>query len=150
MRAALVLHRRQWDAAGAAIAAAPGVPHDSREVAGATRGEASLCRVGQQQEAAIGQRDAAWVEVRPEDDDDPAENPNLDFVLHDTVSVIEDPRAAGGVVLVHCVAACSRTPAIGALYAMRRSCASPGAALSEADPADASRAALERFAPPGR
>jgi ADP-ribosyl-[dinitrogen reductase] hydrolase len=54
---------------------------------------------------------------------------------------------------VHCVAAYSRTPTIGALYAMRRTAASPGEALSrviralpDADPADAFRAALERFA----
>jgi ADP-ribosyl-[dinitrogen reductase] hydrolase len=112
----------------------------------------SLCRVGQQQEAAIRERDALWVEVRLEDDDDPAENPNLDFVLHDTVSVIQDLRADRHIVLVHCVAAYSRTPTIGALYAMRRTGAGPGAALSsvigalpEADPADAFRAALERF-----
>ena len=75
-------------------------------------------------------------------------------MLHDTVAVVEELRAAGHVVLVHCVAAYSRTPTIGALYAMRRTGASPRAALSavigalpEADPADAFRAALERFAP---
>jgi ADP-ribosylglycohydrolase len=114
----------------------------------------SLCRTGLQQEAAIGERDALWVQVRLIDDDDPAENQNLDFVLHDTVSVIEDLRSGGHFVLVHCVAAYSRTPTVGALYAMRRTGASPRAALSavigalpEADPADAFRAALERFAP---
>ncbi len=55
---------------------------------------------------------------------------------------------------MHCVAAYSRTPTIGALYAMRRTGASPGEALSrvigalpDADPADAFRAALQRFAP---
>ena len=55
---------------------------------------------------------------------------------------------------MHCVAAHSRTPTIGALYAMRRTGAGPGAALSRvigalpgADPADAFRAALRRFAP---
>ena len=113
----------------------------------------SLCRAGQQDTAAITDRDAAWVQVRLVDDDDPAENPNLDFVLHDTVSIIEDLRADGHVVLVHCVAAYSRTPTVGALYAMRRTGASPGAALSavigalpEADPTDAFRAALDRFA----
>ena len=114
----------------------------------------SLCRVGEQHAAAIGERDATWVEVRLADDDDPAENPNLDFVLLDTVTAIEELRAAGHVVLVHCVAAYSRTPTIGALYAMRRTGAGPGEALSsvvaalpEADPVDAFRAALRRFAP---
>jgi hypothetical protein len=113
----------------------------------------SLCRAGQPQEAAVAERGALWVQARLVDDDDPAENPNLDFVLHDTVRVIEDLRADGHVVLVHCVAAYSRTPTIGALYTMRRTGAGPGAALSrviaalpEADPADAFRAALERFA----
>jgi len=113
----------------------------------------SLCTVGEQEATAVRARRAEWVEVRLADDDDPAENPNLDFVLGDTVAVIEELRAAGHVVLVHCVAAYSRTPAIGALYAMRRTGASPGAALAsvigalpEADPADAFRAALERFA----
>jgi ADP-ribosylglycohydrolase len=114
----------------------------------------SLCKAGEQHAAAIRERGAAWAEVRLADDDDPAENPNLDFVLYDTVTVIEELRAAGHVVLVHCVAAYSRTPTIGALYAMRRTGASPGEALSrvigalpDADPADAFRAALQRFAP---
>jgi protein-tyrosine phosphatase len=72
-------------------------------------------------------------------------------VLDDTVTAIEDLRAGGHVVLVHCVAAYSRTPTIGALYAMRRTGVSPGVAITamdhalpEADPTDAFRAALER------
>jgi ADP-ribosylglycohydrolase len=111
----------------------------------------SLCPVGEQDEAAILARTPHWLDVRLADDDDPAENQNLDFVLHDTVTAIEELRAGGHVVLVHCVAAYSRTPAIGALYAMRRTGASPGdaiaamqRALPEADPADAFRAALEQ------
>lgn len=111
----------------------------------------SLCPVGEHDEETILARTPHWLEVRLADDDDPAENQNLDFVLHDTVTAIEELRAAGHVVLVHCVAAYSRTPAIGALYAMRRTGASPGdaiaameRALPEADPADAFRAALHR------
>jgi ADP-ribosylglycohydrolase len=114
----------------------------------------SLCKVWEQESAAVRARGAAWAQVRLADDDDPAENPNLDFVLRDTVIAIEELRAAGHVVLVHCIAAYSRTPTIGALYAMRRTGASPGEALSrvigalpDADPADAFRAALDRFAP---
>jgi predicted protein tyrosine phosphatase len=114
----------------------------------------SLCPVGAQDEAAPLALAPHWLEVRLADDDDPAENQNLDFVLHDTVTAVEDLRAGGHVVLVHCVAAYSRTPAIGALYAMRRTGASPGdaiaamqRALPEADPADAFRAALERARP---
>src|SRR6202035_2089522 len=90
----------------------------------------SLCKLWEQESAAARARGVKWAEVRLADDDDPAENPNLDFVLHDTVTVIEELRAAGHVVLVHCVAAYSRTPTIGALYAMRRTGASPGEALS--------------------
>lgn len=113
----------------------------------------SLCPAGEQDEETIVARAPHWLEVRLADDDDPAENQNLDFVLHDTVTAIEELRAGGHVVLVHCVAAHSRTPTIGALYAMRRTGASPGdaitameRALPEADPADAFRAALERAA----
>jgi ADP-ribosylglycohydrolase len=111
----------------------------------------SLCPVGEREEAAVLARTRHWLQVRLADDDDPAENQNLDFVLHDTVTAIEELRAAGHVVLAHCVAAYSRTPAVGALYAMRRTGASPAQAvaameraLPEADPADAFRAALER------
>jgi ADP-ribosylglycohydrolase len=114
----------------------------------------SLCQVGEQDEASIVELGAPWAEVRLADDDDPAENPNLDFVLRDTVTLIEELRAKRHVVLVHCVEAYSRTPTIGALYAMRRTGASPGEALAsviavlpDASPADAFRAALERFAP---
>ena len=99
-------------------------------------------------------RTPRWLEVRLADDDDPAENQNLDFVLHDTVTAIEELRAAGHVVLVHCVAAYSRTPTIGALYAMRRAGLSPGQAIAamelalpEVDPADAFRDALQRAQP---
>jgi ADP-ribosylglycohydrolase len=111
----------------------------------------SLCRVGERDAEAVLARVPRWLEVRLADDDDPAENPNLDFVLNDTVTAIERLRADGHVVLVHCVAAMSRTPAIGALYAMRRTSASPADAIAamertlpEADPADAFRDALNR------
>ena len=111
----------------------------------------SLCRVSEADEKAILARTPHWLQVQLADDDDPAENPNLDFVLHDTVTAIEELRAGGSVVLVHCVAAYSRTPTIGALYAMRRTGVSPGVAIAamdralpEADPTDAFRFALER------
>jgi ADP-ribosylglycohydrolase len=122
-----------------------------RELPAGVTAVVSLCRLGEEHEASVLGRAAEWVQVRLMDDDDPAENPNLDFVLHDTVTAVEELRAAGHVVLVHCVAACSRTPTIGALYAMRRTGAGPdealavmGRALPEADPAGAFRAALRR------
>jgi len=111
----------------------------------------SLCPVGAKDAAVIRERGARWAEVPLADDDDPAENQNLDFVLHDAVTLVEELRAAGHVVLVHCVAAYSRTPTVGALYAMRRTGATPQEAIAamrralpDADPNDAFRAALER------
>jgi ADP-ribosylglycohydrolase len=111
----------------------------------------SLCRVSEVDEEAILARTPHWLQVQLADDDDPAENQNLDFVLDDTVTAVEELRAGGHVVLVHCVAAYSRTPTIGALYAMRRTGVSPGVAIAamdralpEADPTDAFRFALER------
>jgi hypothetical protein len=124
-----------------------------RDLPAAVTAVVSLCPAGDRERAAVVPRARHWLEVRLADDDDPAENQNLDFVLHDTVTAIEELRAAGHVVLVHCVAAYSRTPAVGALYAMRRTGARPAGAIAamrralpEADPADAFRAALERAA----
>ncbi|TFD05527.1 ADP-ribosylglycohydrolase family protein [Cryobacterium sp. TMT1-66-1] len=74
----------------------------------------SLCRVGTKQVPPDIQH---HVEVRLIDKDDPAENPNLDFVLLDTVNAIAALRAEGHTVLVHCAQAQSRTPSVGALYA---------------------------------
>lgn len=74
----------------------------------------SLCRVGISQ---VPDRIRHRVEVRLIDDDDPAKNPNLDFVLTDTVAVIAALRAEGHTVLVHCAQAQSRTPSVAALYA---------------------------------
>lgn len=51
------------------------------------------------------------IDVRLIDLVDPDANPNLDFVLTDTVRLIEQLRNEGRTVLVHCVVAQSRTPA---------------------------------------
>ncbi|MDJ0376432.1 ADP-ribosylglycohydrolase family protein [Cryobacterium sp. PH31-L1] len=74
----------------------------------------SLCRVGTKQ---VPPHIRHHVEVRLIDKDDPAENPNLDFVLVDTVDAIAALRAEGHTVLVHCAQAQSRTPSVAALYA---------------------------------
>jgi ADP-ribosyl-[dinitrogen reductase] hydrolase len=50
---------------------------------------------------------------------DPDENPHLDFVLLATVRAIEELRAQGHTVLLHCVEASSRTPTVAALYGAR-------------------------------
>jgi len=74
----------------------------------------SLCRVSTDQ---VPKRIRHLVEVRLIDKDDPAENPNLDVVLVDTVRAIAALRAEGHTVLLHCAQAQSRTPSVAALYA---------------------------------
>jgi ADP-ribosyl-[dinitrogen reductase] hydrolase len=73
----------------------------------------SLCRVGDADLPARGEQ----IDVRLIDQ--PGENANLEFVLHDTVRVIEQMRGEGRTVLIHCVQAQSRTPSIAALYGAR-------------------------------
>lgn len=51
---------------------------------------------------------------------DPAANPNLDFLLSDAAQTVCDLRDEGQVVLLHCVAAHSRTPTVAAAYSMLR------------------------------
>ncbi|MCV7281691.1 ADP-ribosylglycohydrolase family protein [Mycolicibacterium flavescens] len=75
----------------------------------------SLCRIRDEDM----RRDMPHVEVRLIDRVDRDENPHLDFVLLDAVRVIEQLRREGRTVLVHCVAAYSRTPTVGALYGAR-------------------------------
>jgi ADP-ribosylglycohydrolase len=75
----------------------------------------SLCRVADTDM----RTDMPHVEVRLIDRTGRDENPHLDFVLLDTVRLIEQLRREGRTVLVHCVAAYSRTPSVGALYGAR-------------------------------
>jgi ADP-ribosylglycohydrolase/protein-tyrosine phosphatase len=77
----------------------------------------SLCRVNDEN-VPVG---IEQIDVRLIDVVDPKENPHLDFVLADTVRLIEQLRAEGRTVLLHCVAAHSRTPTVAALYGARRS-----------------------------
>jgi len=79
----------------------------------------------------------------------PQDNPNLAFVLHDTVTVLEQLRHEGRTVLLHCVQAQSRTPSVAALYGARKNGVSTTQALHdihsvlpEVDPNPAFRAAL--------
>ena len=92
------------------------------------------------------------VEVRLIDRPERDENPNLDFVLLDTVRVIEQLRREGRTVLVHCVGAYSRTPTVAALYGARLCNVSTDDALRDvmtalpgAHPNSAFRAALRRI-----
>ena len=87
----------------------------------------SLCRV-HDGDLPVG---VEQIDVRLIDFVDPDANPNLDFVLTDTVRLIEQLRNEGCTVLVHCVAAQSRTPTVAALYGARRQRISGKAALRE-------------------
>jgi ADP-ribosylglycohydrolase/protein-tyrosine phosphatase len=94
------------------------------------------------------------VEVRLIDRSEPDDNPHLDFVLLQAVRLVEQLRAEGRTVLVHCVGAYSRTPTIAALYGARLRNISADealrgikAALPDAHPNPAFREALWRLAP---
>jgi ADP-ribosyl-[dinitrogen reductase] hydrolase len=110
----------------------------------------SLCRVNDD-DLPVG---VEQIDVRLIDIVDPDANPNLDFALTDTVRLIEQLRNEGRTVLVHCVAAQSRTPTVAALYGARKQGISGKAALWEvtsalpdADPNSDFRQALQRLAP---
>jgi ADP-ribosylglycohydrolase/protein-tyrosine phosphatase len=109
----------------------------------------SLCRLTDEDVRG----DMPHVEVRLIDRTSPDENPHLDFVLLDTVRVIEQFRQEGRAVLVHCVGAYSRTPTVAALYGARLRDVSIGQALRDvttalpgANPNRAFRSALQRLA----
>jgi ADP-ribosylglycohydrolase/protein-tyrosine phosphatase len=113
----------------------------------------SLCRLADEDRVA----GMPHVEVRLIDRPEHDENPHLDFVLMDTVRMVEHFRREGRVVLVHCVGAYSRTPTIGALYGARlRDVAVDDAirdvvaALPGAHPNSAFRKALRRLIPQSR
>ncbi len=76
----------------------------------------SLCRVGTAQ---VPDRVREHLEVWLVDDANPEKNPNLDFVLYDTVDAIARLRNQGHTVLVHGATARSRTPTVAALYSAR-------------------------------
>ncbi len=73
----------------------------------------SLCRVGDADlPAHVEQLDVRLI-------DQPGVNGNRDFVLLDTVRLVERLRTEGRTVLIHCVQAQSRTPTIATLYGAR-------------------------------
>ena len=81
-------------------------------------------------------------------------NGDLDFVLTDTVRLIEQLRNEGRSVLLHCVACQSRTPTVAALYGARKQGISGVLALREitrvlpnAWPNSDFQKAIERLAP---
>ena len=74
----------------------------------------SMCRVGRRQTCFAGAADI--VESRLIDSDDPADNPNLEFVIADTADAVRGLRAQGRTVLLHCVAGHQRTPSVAVAY----------------------------------
>jgi protein-tyrosine phosphatase len=112
----------------------------------------SLCRLGATQVPAPGVHPGDHVEVWLIDDPRRDKNPNLDFVLTDAVAAVAALRAEGKTVLLHCVQAQSRTPAVAALYGARITGQTPtqaladiAAALPKAHPNRGLRAALKRL-----
>ena len=125
------------------VAALQGLPPDVNAVV-------SLCRLNDNDlPAGVEQIDIRLIDIV-----DPDANPNLDFVLFDTVRLIEQLRNEGRTVLVHCVACQSRTPTVAALYGARRQGISGMLALREvtgvlpdAWPNSDFRRALQKLAP---
>ena len=78
----------------------------------------SLCRLGGDQVPARGVTAGDHVEVWLIDRDDPDANPHLDFVLHQAATAVAELRGEGRTVVLHCVQAQSRTPAVAALHSM--------------------------------
>ncbi|MBL7497250.1 ADP-ribosylglycohydrolase family protein [Frankia sp. CNm7] len=76
----------------------------------------SLCLTGRAQVPAR----VEHVAFRLLDEPDPAMNPNLDFILTDAARLVAQLRDEGKTVLLHCVAAHSRTPSVAVAYAMLR------------------------------
>lgn len=111
----------------------------------------SLCLVGRSQVP----DGIEHVGFRLIDVTDPAINPHLDFVIRDAAETVATLRAEGRTVLVHCVAAQSRTPTVGVAYAMLRgvehdqALAEVCGALPFASPNPSFRAALKRLADRG-
>lgn len=75
----------------------------------------SLCPIGPEDVPA----DIELIEVRLVDLPDPAANPNLGFVLHDTADLLQALRAEGRTVLLHSVCAKSRVPVVACTYGLR-------------------------------
>lgn len=124
------------DTMGYAVARVPGAPLPLDEgvvlgTAGTPVGECdavvSLCRMGAGEVPARGVRPEDHVEAWLIDSDDPAANPNLDFALADAVATVAALRDEGRRVMLHCVHAEARTPAVAIAYARLR-----GATVDEA------------------
>ncbi|OBB19686.1 ribosylglycohydrolase [Mycolicibacterium setense] len=134
-------------------------PHDSKVLLGSVSAlrrlpaevdaVVSLCRIPEH----LVPEGMPHVEVRLIDKVDSDENPHLDFVLLEAARAVEQLRAQGRTVLLHCVESYSRTPTVAALYGARlRGMGTEQAldevlnALPEANPNPVFREALARLA----
>lgn len=106
----------------------------------------SLCRVGTEDLAWAGIRPDRHVTVRLIDD---ASNEHAQYVVDSAADMVARLRSEGRTVLLHCVQAHSRTPTVGARYAVRHLGAAPDEALAsvlsalpEASPHPALRACI--------
>lgn len=122
-----------------------------RKMPGDVDAVVSLCRLADSDL----QLNMSHIEVRLIDSAVPEDNPHLDFVLLETVRAVERLRSQDHTVLVHCVAAYSRTPTIAALYGSRLRGVSAAQALADVQkvlprsrPNSAFREALDRLAGP--
>jgi ADP-ribosyl-[dinitrogen reductase] hydrolase len=115
---------------GASVPVAVPHPHDSEVLLGTMAdlrrvddlgvdAVVSLCRVGSRELAGTRVAAADHVECWLVDSDDPAENAHLEFVLDDAAEAVRLLRSEGKRVLLHCVAAQHRTPAVAVRYAVR-------------------------------
>jgi ADP-ribosylglycohydrolase len=104
----------------------------------------SLCRVGMTDLDHFGLPQGDRIEVRLIDEGGSA-NPHLRLVMEEAADAVAAFRAEGKRVLLHCVAAQSRTPSVAALYSVRHLGVAPDVALREvrdALPAAAPKPAL--------
>ena len=91
----------------------------------------SLCRVGRSDLDWLGVPPEDRIEVRLVDQDGDEANPHLSLVMEDAADAVAQFRAEGKRVLLHCVAAQSRTPSVAALYSVRHLGVEPARALQE-------------------
>ncbi|MBW6439260.1 ADP-ribosylglycohydrolase family protein [Actinoplanes hulinensis] len=87
----------------------------------------SLCRVGRRQFANVPAENQVQVWLV----DQPGANANTAFALDQAARMVVQMRDEGHKVLLHCAAGQSRTPAVGARYAMLRAGRSGATALGE-------------------
>ncbi len=90
----------------------------------------SLCRVGVSDLDHLRLPPQDRIEVRLVDEGGAA-NAHLHLVMEDAADAVAEYRAEGKRVLLHCVAAQSRTPSVAALYSVRQLGVAPDVALRE-------------------